>query len=103
MYTCLDTIQRFLLNGRKGSFSVYRIFVDSDNEDDETKFVDDDDDVDEGWPSNQQAANDDDDEEDELDKFMAGIEVRQSNFNYYNFVRNKFWNGPVSVGDVRVL
>ena len=44
----------FLLNGRKGSFSVYRIFVDSDNEDDdaETKF-DDDDNADEGGPSNQ--------------------------------------------------
>jgi len=49
------------------------IFVDSDNEDDETKFVDDDDDDDEVRPSNHQAANDDD-EEDELDKFMAGIE-----------------------------
>ena len=75
---------------KEASLLFYRIFVDSDNEDDETKFVDDDDDVDEGMPSNQQAANDDDDEEDELDKFMAGIEVRQSNFNYYNFVRNKF-------------
>lgn len=50
------------------------IFVDSDNEDDETKFVDDDDDSDEGRPANQQAENNDDDEEDELDKFMAGIE-----------------------------
>ena len=54
--------------------NIYRIFVDSDNEDDEAKFVDDDDD-DEGIPSNQQAADDGDDEEDELDKFMAGIEV----------------------------
>lgn len=50
------------------------IFVDSDNEDDETKFVDDDDE-DEVTTSNQQMRNgDDDDEEDELDKFMAGIE-----------------------------
>lgn len=65
----------FLLNGSKRTCSIYRIFVDSDNEDDETKFVDDDDDSDEGRPANQQAANDDD-EEDELDKFMAGIEVR---------------------------
>lgn len=49
------------------------IFVDSDNEDDETKFVDDEDEV---RPSNQQMANNDndDDEEDELDKFMAEIE-----------------------------
>lgn len=65
----------FLLNGSKRTRSIYRIFVDSDNEDDETKFVDDDDDSDEGRPANQQTANDDD-EEDELDKFMAGIEVR---------------------------
>lgn len=50
-----------------------RVFVDSDNEDDEAKFVDDDDE-DEITSSNQQMA-DDDDEEDELDKFMAGIEV----------------------------
>ena len=55
-------------------FLFLRIFVDSDNEDDETKFVDDDDDDDEVGPSNQHMA-DDDDEEDELDKFMAGIEV----------------------------
>ena len=68
----------FLLNGSKRTHSIYRIFVDSDNEDDETKFVDDDDDSDEGRPANQQAANDDD-EEDELDKFMAGIEVRWLN------------------------
>ena len=53
---------------------ISRIFVDSDNEDDETKFVDDDDEDDEVRPSNHQSANDDD-EEDELDKFMAGIEV----------------------------
>ena len=86
----------FLLNGRKGSFSVYRIFVDSDNEDDddETKFVDDDDNADEGGPSNRPAVNNDDDAEHELDKFMAGMEVRQSNFNYCNFVRNKFLKGP---------
>ncbi|KAL9967663.1 hypothetical protein ACROYT_G025930 [Oculina patagonica] len=51
------------------------IFVDSDNEDDETKFVDDDDEDDDSMPANWQAENDDDDdEEDELDKFMAGIE-----------------------------
>lgn len=71
-----DTICLFLLNGIKRTLSIYRIFVDSDNEDDETKFVDDDDDSDEGRPANRQAAVDDDDEEDELDKFMAGIEVR---------------------------
>ena len=66
----------FLLNGSKRTLSIYRIFVDSDNEDDETKFVDDDEDSDEDRPANQRAANDDDEEEDELDKFMAGIEVR---------------------------
>ena len=79
MCTCPDT---------KRSFSIYRIFVDSDNEDGETKFVDDDDDIDEGGPSNQQAANDEDDDDDELDKFISGIEVRRSNFNYCNFVRS---------------
>lgn len=73
----IDEVTHFvLLNGSNGNLSIYRIFVDSDNEDDETKFVDDDDDSDEGRPANQQAANNDDDEEDELDKFMAGIEVR---------------------------
>ena len=54
-------------------FSCCRVFVDSDNEDDEAKFVDDDDE-DEITLSNQQMA-DDDDEEDELDKFMVEIEV----------------------------
>ena len=73
----IDEVTNFvLLNGSKRTFSIYRIFVDSDNEDDETKFVDDDDDSDEGRAANQQAVNDDDDEEDELDKFMAGIQVR---------------------------
>lgn len=76
VYIDEDTICLFLLNGIKRTLSIYRIFVDSDNEDDETKFVDDDDDSDEGQPANRQAAVDDDDEEDELDKFMAGIEVR---------------------------
>ena len=47
-----------------------------------------DDDIDEGGPSNQQAANDEDDDDDELDKFISGIEVRRSNFNYCNFVRS---------------
>ena len=61
-------------------FVCCRIFVDSDNEDDEAKFVDDEDD--EVTSSNQQMADDDDDEEDELDKFMAGIEVGlQSSFD----------------------
>ena len=54
---------------------IFRIFVDSDNEDDETKFVDDDDE-DKITTSVVKMENDDDDEEDELDKFMAGIEVR---------------------------
>lgn len=49
------------------------IFVDSDNEDDETKFVDDDDE-DKITTSVVKMENDDDDEEDELDKFMAGIQ-----------------------------
>ena len=49
--------------------------MDSDNEDDETKFVDDDDE-DKITTSVVKMENDDDDEEDELDKFMAGIEVR---------------------------
>lgn len=49
--------------------------MDSDNEDDETKFVDDDDE-DKITASVVKMENDDGDEEDELDKFMAGIEVR---------------------------
>lgn len=49
------------------------VFVDSDNEDDESKFIDDEDE-DESGPSYPHVADDDDDEEDELDKFMAGIE-----------------------------
>lgn len=48
--------------------------MDSDNEDDESKFIDDED-KDESGPSYQHVADDGDDEEDELDKFMAGIEV----------------------------
>ena len=48
--------------------------MDSDNEDDETKFVDDDDE-DKITASVVKMENDDEDEEDELDKFMAGIEV----------------------------
>lgn len=51
---------------------ICRVFVDSDNEDDESKFIDDED-KDESGPSYPHLA--DDDEEDELDKFMAGIEV----------------------------
>ena len=75
--TIIDDITHFvLLNGSKRTLSIYRIFVDSDNEDDETKFVDEDEDSDEDRPANQRAAIDDDEEEDELDKFMAGIEVR---------------------------
>lgn len=54
---------------------ICRAFVDSDNEDDESKFIDDEDE-DESGPSYPHVADDDDDdEEDELDKFMAGIEV----------------------------
>lgn len=48
--------------------------MDSDNEDDESKFIDDED-KDESGPSYLHVADDGDDEEDELDKFMAGIEV----------------------------
>lgn len=48
--------------------------MDSDNEDDESKFIDDED-KDESGPSYPHVADDDGDEEDELDKFMAGIEV----------------------------
>lgn len=56
-------------------YMICRVFVDSDNEDDESKFIDDED-KDESGPSYPHAAEDnDDDEEDELDKFMAGIEV----------------------------
>ena len=53
-------------------YTICRVFVDSDNEDDESKFIDDED-KDESGPSYPHLA--DDDEEDELDKFMAGIEV----------------------------
>lgn len=49
------------------------IFVDSDNEDDETKFVDDDDES-EDIPCSRKLDDDDEEEEDELDKFMAGIQ-----------------------------
>ena len=56
-------------------YFTFRIFVDSDNEDDETKFVDDDDES-EDIPSSCKLDDDDDEEEDELDKFMAGIQVR---------------------------
>ena len=77
VHVFIDEVTNFVLfNEIKRTLPIYRIFVDSDNEDDETKFVDDDEDSDEGRPANRQAANDDDDEEDELDKFMAGIEVR---------------------------
>lgn len=55
-------------------YMIHRVFVDSDNEDDESKFIDDEDE-DESGPSYPHVADDDDDEEDELDKFMAGIEV----------------------------
>lgn len=56
-------------------YMICRVFVDSDNEDDESKFIDDEDE-DESGPSYLHVADDDgDDEEDELDKFMAGIEV----------------------------
>lgn len=48
--------------------------MDSDNEDDESKFIDDEDKGESG-PSYPHVADDDGDEEDELDKFMAGIEV----------------------------
>ena len=78
--------------------------MDSDNEDDETKFVDDDDE-DEVTTSNQQMRNgDDDDEEDELDKFMAGIEVDQS--TKYKYTKGgghrMFWVG-MRVGQVPVI
>ena len=53
---------------------IRRVFVDSDNEDDESKFIDDEDKGESG-PSYPHVADDDGDEEDELDKFMAGIEV----------------------------
>lgn len=94
----------FLLNGRKGSFSVYRIFVDSDNEDDddETKFVDDDDNADEGGPSNQQAVNNDDDAEHEWDKFMAGMEVRQSNLTTATLLEINFKGARLSEKKVPV-
>lgn len=55
-------------------YMIHRVFVDSDNEDDESKFIDDEDD-DESGPSYPHVADNDDEEEDELDKFMAGIEV----------------------------
>ena len=59
----------------KMHYVIHRVFVDSDNEDDESKFIDDEDE-DESGPSYPHVADDDDDdEEDELDKFMAGIEV----------------------------
>lgn len=59
----------------KMHYMICRVFVDSDNEDDESKFIDDEDE-DESGPSYPHLADDDgDDEEDELDKFMAGIEV----------------------------
>ena len=58
----------------KMHYMICRVFVDSDNEDDESKFIDDED-KDESGPSYPHVADDGDDEEDELDKFMAGIEV----------------------------
>lgn len=99
----IDEVTHFvLLNGSNRNLSIYRIFVDSDNEDDETKFVDEDDDSDEGRPANQQAANNNDDEEDELDKFMAGIEVRWWNYMYKYHNRLIILNGA-SIIDARVF